>query len=109
MVVHVEIWVSGRIDGIPAHWRVRFGGSFFGERRKKERRGARLELVGGVGMWESGKLDATGRLPPVFCGKKFWEEIELFVYLSVIPALRFSIQNTAPDLWREILSKLGER
>jgi len=36
MVVHGEIWVSGSIERIPAHWRVRFGGSFFGGREAKE-------------------------------------------------------------------------
>jgi len=45
-------------------------------------------------MWESGKLDATGRRLFVFCGREEeveGEEIDFFIflfYLSVIPAHR---------------------
>ena len=88
MVVHGEICGSGSIERIPAHWRVRFGGGFFWADRAEgsgeeahdssSSEGPAWEEGkgggGGVGMWESGKLDATGRRLFVFCGRE--EEVE---------------------------------
>ena len=71
-------------------------------------------------MWESGKLDATGRPLFVFCGRE--EEVEerklnfLFYFISRQHPHTggFLIQITAPDLWRDFLSSViisisGER
>jgi len=72
-------------------------------------------------MWESGRLDATGRRLFVFCGREEeveGEEIVFFIFYFICRESPrtgvFLIQITAPDLWREflssvILSKLGER
>jgi len=90
MVVHREIRGSGCTVRVPAHWLVRLNGGFQcgedggdctgeerGELDSSEEPGwceGREEGGGEVGLWESGKLDATGRRLFVSRGRE--EEVE---------------------------------
>ena len=84
MAIHIEICGRGSTERVPAHWCVRFGGCFLcartegGERAKRGTvwtrwrawpvRGEGEGGGGRVGVWESGKLNATGRRLFVSCG-----------------------------------------